>query len=134
MLAPQRSVRGYGGFVNVGFPLSRWFNADPRGHNAGWQLLFQAGLDAANAHDFRLLHDGAVPPVLKEHSWERLLCTTSSTNIVLSPMRSRCIRSYAQRATAGADAGTYIGAATGALAGERMWKDRREEFGPIFTF
>ena len=30
--------------------------------------------------------------------------------------------------------GTYVGAATGALAGKHEWKDRREEFGPIFTF
>ena len=42
--------------------------------------------------------------------------------------------SYAQRATLGADAGTFIGAATGVMAGARTWKDLREEFGPIFSF
>ena len=35
--APQLPVRGYGGFVQVGLPVSRWFNADPKGRNAGWQ-------------------------------------------------------------------------------------------------
>jgi hypothetical protein len=52
--APQRSVRGYGGFVQVGLPLSRWFNADPKGRNAGWQAYFEYGIDAANANDFKL--------------------------------------------------------------------------------
>jgi len=52
--APQLPVRGYGGFVQVGFPISRWFNADPRGRNAGWQAYFGYGLDAAVASDFRV--------------------------------------------------------------------------------
>ena len=52
--APQRPVRGYGGFVQVGLPLSRWFNADPKGRNAGWQAYVEYGIDAANANDFRL--------------------------------------------------------------------------------
>src|SRR5271157_1211236 len=54
VIAPQRSVRGYGGFVQVGLPLSRWFNAEPKGRNAGWQAYFEYGIDAANANDFRL--------------------------------------------------------------------------------
>ena len=57
VVAPQKSVRGYGGFVQVGFPISRWFNADPKGRNAGWQAYFEYGLDAANANDFRFAKD-----------------------------------------------------------------------------
>ncbi len=53
VIAPQLAVRGYGGFVQVGVPLSRWFNAEPKGRNAGWQAYFEYGLDAANANDFR---------------------------------------------------------------------------------
>ena len=53
VIAPQLAVRGYGGFVQVGVPLSRWFNAKPKGRNAGWQAYFEYGLDAANANDFR---------------------------------------------------------------------------------
>src|SRR5664280_3386413 len=41
--APQLAVRGYGGFVQVGFPISRWFNADPKGRNAGWQAYYEYG-------------------------------------------------------------------------------------------
>jgi hypothetical protein len=51
--APQRPVRGYGGFVQVGFPLSRLFNADAKGRNSGWQAFFEYGIDAAYANDFR---------------------------------------------------------------------------------
>ena len=51
--APQLPVRGYGGFVQAGFPLSRWFNAEPKGRNAGWQAYFEYGLDAAVANDFK---------------------------------------------------------------------------------
>lgn len=57
VVAPQRSVRGYGGFVQVGLPISRWFNAEPKGRNAGWQAYFEYGLDAANANDFRIAKD-----------------------------------------------------------------------------
>src|ERR1700689_3489185 len=45
VVAPQRPIRAFGGFVQLGLPLSRWFNADPKGHNAGWQLHFTVGKD-----------------------------------------------------------------------------------------
>ena len=54
VVAPQLPVRGYGGFVQLGMPLSRWFNADPKGRNAGWQVYVEYGIDAANANDFKL--------------------------------------------------------------------------------
>jgi hypothetical protein len=53
VIAPQKAVRGYGGFIQAGFPISRWFNADPKGRNAGWQAYYEYGIDAANANDFR---------------------------------------------------------------------------------
>src|SRR5208282_5386087 len=45
VIAPQKPVRSFGGFIQLGLPLSRWFNADPKGHNAGWQLSFLVGKD-----------------------------------------------------------------------------------------
>ena len=57
VVAPQKSVRGYGGFIQAGLPISRWFNADPKGRNAGWQATVQYGIDAANANDFRFAKD-----------------------------------------------------------------------------
>src|ERR1051325_2271542 len=55
VVAPQRPVRGQGGFVQVGFPLSRIFNADPAGRNAGWTAYLYYGDDRATARDARRL-------------------------------------------------------------------------------
>jgi hypothetical protein len=46
-------VRGQGGFVNFGFPLSRIFGADPRGRHAGWTAYLHYGFDQATARDAR---------------------------------------------------------------------------------
>ena len=53
VVAPQRPVRGQGGFVQLGFPLSRIFNADPKGCNVGWTAYLYYGDDQANARDSR---------------------------------------------------------------------------------
>jgi hypothetical protein len=53
VVAPQRPVRAQGGFVQLGFPLSRIFNADPKGHNAGWTAYLYYGDDQATARDAR---------------------------------------------------------------------------------
>ena len=53
VIAPQKAVRGYGGFIQAGFPISRWFNANPKGRNAGWQAYYEYGVDGAFANDFR---------------------------------------------------------------------------------
>jgi len=53
VIAPQRPVRGQGGFVQLGFPLSRIFDADPKGRNAGWTGYLYYGYDQATARDAR---------------------------------------------------------------------------------
>ena len=53
VIAPQRPVRAQGGFVQVGFPLSRIFNADPKGRNAGWTAFVYYGFDQALPRDAR---------------------------------------------------------------------------------
>jgi hypothetical protein len=53
VVAPQRPVRGQGGFVQVGFPLSRIFDADPKGGNAGWTAYLYYGDDQVTARDAR---------------------------------------------------------------------------------
>jgi hypothetical protein len=55
VVAPQRPVRGQGGFIQLGFPLSRIFNADPKGRNAGWSAFLYYGDDQAFARDARRL-------------------------------------------------------------------------------
>jgi hypothetical protein len=52
-VAPQRPVRAEGGFVQIGFPLSRWFDANPTGRNAGWTAFLYYGFDEAKARDAR---------------------------------------------------------------------------------
>src|SRR2546430_2615177 len=51
VVAPQRPVRGQGGFVQVGFPLSRIFDADPKGRNAGWTAYLNSGTGQARARE-----------------------------------------------------------------------------------
>jgi len=53
VVAPQRPVRAQGGFVQFGFPLSRIFDADPKGRNAGWTAYLYYGGDEALARDVR---------------------------------------------------------------------------------
>ncbi len=53
VVAPQRPVRGQGGFIQLGFPLSRMFDADPKGHNAGWTAFVYYGGDQVTARDAR---------------------------------------------------------------------------------
>jgi hypothetical protein len=52
-VAPQRPVRVQGGFLNLGFPLSRIFGADPKGRNAGWTGYLHYGYDQVPARDAR---------------------------------------------------------------------------------
>jgi hypothetical protein len=44
-------IRGYGGWVEASFPLSRIFHADPEGHNSGWILHLMYGTDRTVARD-----------------------------------------------------------------------------------
>ncbi|HEY0385766.1 MAG TPA: hypothetical protein VGC64_07120 [Pyrinomonadaceae bacterium] len=53
VVAPQRPVRAQGGFIQLGFPLSRIFDADPKGPNAGWSAYLYYGYDQATARDAR---------------------------------------------------------------------------------
>lgn len=52
-IAPQRPVRGRGGFAQLGFPLSRLAHADPKGRNAGWTAFLYYGFDEAFPNDAR---------------------------------------------------------------------------------
>jgi hypothetical protein len=53
VVAPQRPVRAQGGFIQFGLPLSRIFDADPKGRNAGWTAYLYYGYDQATARDAR---------------------------------------------------------------------------------
>jgi hypothetical protein len=53
VVAPQRPARAQGGFIQLGFPLSRLFDADPKGRNAGWTAYLYYGDDQVTARDAR---------------------------------------------------------------------------------
>ncbi len=53
VIAAQNPVRGQGGFIEVGIPLSRIFNADPKGRLAGFTANLHYGYDEATARDVR---------------------------------------------------------------------------------
>jgi len=129
VVAPQKPVRGYGGFIQAGFPISRWLNADPKGRNAGWQAYFEYGLDATNGADFRKLKNigasGAGP--IKSN----LIAGTvfyKLNNYVQFGFEEGHYQSYAVK--------NNKDVCTTLIAGKPSctYTDWRTEFGPIFTF
>ncbi len=128
--APQLPVRGYGGFVQLGMPLSRWFNADPKGRNAGWQAYVEYGIDAANANDFRLAKgvsatEGAGP--IKD-TLKGVTIFYKMNPWVQFGFEEGKYQGFALPDTKGVCTTKVAGVATCTST------DWRSEFGPIFTF
>jgi hypothetical protein len=129
VVAPQKSVRGYGGFVQAGFPISRWFNAEPKGRNAGWQAYVEYGIDAANANDFRFAKDigaaggGPIKDTLKAVT-------------VFYKMNPWVQFGFEEGKYTGYALPNNSGLCTTKVAGLPTCTstDWRSEFGPIFTF
>jgi len=120
VVAPERPVRAAGGFVEVGVPLSRIFNATPAGRMAGWSLYATYGEDQARARDIDhcagTRHEGTMAIGTLNYkfnkwvsfSYEQSLYTTHANPEQPLPL-FRGVRS-------------------------REWNDVREEGGPIFFF
>jgi hypothetical protein len=136
-VATQRPIGAFGGFINLGLPVSRWLNANPKGHNAGWQLYLHAGKDQVVHNDIRhalgfdcVSADGLTPcngglPLLqsrllaatlyyKVNTWATFAFEQSQYQTTLTPEVGPLYTIAGQPAT--------------------KWKDQRTEFGPIFTF
>jgi hypothetical protein len=122
VIAPERPVRARGGFAQIGLPLSRIFNANPAGRNAGWSIYGLYGIDQAKTRDLdklgaagnRRYSTMAVGTLnYKFDSWvsfsfEQSLYTTHANPEEPLPL-FRGVKS-------------------------REWNDVREEMGPIFFF
>ncbi|MGC9293240.1 MAG: hypothetical protein ACP5EP_11070 [Acidobacteriaceae bacterium] len=122
VIAPERPVRDRGGFAQLGIPLSRIFNANPAGRNAGWSIYGLYGIDQAKTRDLdklgaagnRRYSTMAVGTLnYKFDSWvsfsfEQSLYTTHANPEEPLPL-FRGVKS-------------------------REWNDVREEMGPIFFF
>ncbi len=123
VIAPQRPVRSFGGFANIGFPLSRWFNANPKGHNAGWQLFFHFGKDQVVHNDLTQASGNGGLPLLMGKVFAATLYYKINPWCTFGVEQSV----YGTRLAPGL---TYD------IAGspDNLWQDHRTEFGPIFTF
>jgi hypothetical protein len=122
-VAPQLPLRGQGGFVNLGFPLSRIFNADPAGRNAGWQLYLHYGLDNALARDIRRVGGGRQKSDMAAGTLNYKL-----NNFVTFTLEESLYRTRAIPLTSTGLFPSFDGRPN------REWKDFRSEFGPIFSF
>ncbi len=136
-IARQRPVGAFGGFVNLGLPLSRWFNADPKGHNAGWQLYLHAGKDQVVHRD--------IQKALGIGCTSADAATACNGGIPLSQSRFTAVTLYYKLnswATFAFEQSQYKTLATPDVGGlytiagkpSNSWKDNRTEFGPIFSF
>lgn len=129
VVAPERPIRAFGGFLNLGLPLSRWFNADPKGHNAGWQLYFHIGKDQVVHNELTNPNAGAAANVLSPLPLLMGKLSAATLYYKVNPYVTFGFEEsiYATRLVPGA---TYT------IAGKpsNEWQDHRSEFGPIFTF
>jgi len=132
VVAPQRPIRAFGGFIQLGLPLSRWFNANPHGHNASWQLSFTLGKDQVNDRDLNnpgfvaAYNGGGTAPL-------PLLMGKSAIGTLYYKLNNWATFAfeqsvYATRAKDGIPLYTIDGQPS------NEWQDHRTEFGPIFTF
>ena len=118
-VAPLVGVRAQGGFVNLGFPLGRIFNATPGSRGAGWQLYAHYGKDIANDADLVQFggNRGSSDLVAGTLLWKfNNLCSFAFE-------QSR----YRTRAAPGTS-GLFEGVP------QTVWQDNRSEFAAIFTF
>jgi hypothetical protein len=137
VVAAEHGVRAYGGFAELGLPLSRWFSANPKGYNAGWQLYFHGGEDQLVHKDAAMqlgLLDGAGPNQLGQGLGIPMIGSRFIGATLYYKINQWCTfglepTHYSSRAVP--ELGKFW---TIAAAPSRIWQDQRVEFGPVFTF
>jgi hypothetical protein len=137
VVAPEHGVRAYGGFAELGLPLSRWFSANPKGYNAGWQLYFHAGKDQLVHRDAAMqlgLLDGAGPNQIGQGMGIPMIEGEFVGATLYYKINQWCAfglepTHYSSRAVP--ELGKFWAIAA---TPSRIWQDQRLEFGPVFTF
>jgi hypothetical protein len=120
VVAPERPVRAVGGFAQIGLPLSRLFNANPAGRNAGWSLYALYGEDQAKARDI-------------DHVEGTRHASTMAVGTLNYKLNKWATFSFEQSLyTTHANKEEPLPLFKGVKS--REWNDVREEFGPVFTF
>jgi hypothetical protein len=127
-LAPLRPIRGQGGFIQLSFPLSRIFGADPEGRNNGWSYHIGIGVDSAVNRD---------------------VVRSGGNSLLRSDYISNSLRYKINKWATIVNEVTYYDTRLGTAPGEgvgiprtvlfrgvpsRVNHDWRNEFGTIFTF
>jgi hypothetical protein len=125
-VVPERPVRAQGGFVQLGLPLSRIFNANPAGRNAGWSLYGLYGVDQAKSRDE--LHAAETDGGYRHASTMAI----GTLNYKFSKWVSFSYEESLFTTHANTDAGVSLPIYRGVHS--REWNDIREEFGPVFVF
>jgi len=130
VVAPQRPIRSFGGFANLGLPLSRWFNANPKGRNAGWQLMLHAGKDQVVHRDLVNPAAGADANTLSPLPLLMGKMFAATLYYKLNPWVTFGLEQsvYATRLAPGLNGYDIAGQAS------NEWQDHRTEVGPVFTF
>jgi hypothetical protein len=136
VVAPQKPVQAFGGFIQIGLPLSRWFNANPQGHNAGWQLHFTIGKDQVVDNDqFRANGVGcaAADGSATCNGGLPMSMGKSAIGTLYYKFNNWCSFGFEQSVYA---TRIYNHIPLYVIAGQpsNEWQDHRSEFGPIFTF
>ncbi len=125
VFAPQRPVRAIGAFLDVAFPLSRIFHADPAGRNAGWQINFHYAFDQAKTSDVLKLGNQRSKNDLAAATLSWKMNSLVSFVLEESMYRTRIANpNLAESATFP----KYEGYPA------RQWHDFRSEIGPVFSF
>jgi len=133
----EKPIRSFGGFAQLGFPLSRWFNANPEGRNAGWQLYFTFGKDQVVRRD--LTNPNFTTSVGNLSPLPLLMGKVGSTTLYYK-LNQFVTFGFEQSIYAARLAGNIHGSLWSGLAydiggkASNEWQDHRTEFGPIFTF
>jgi hypothetical protein len=115
---PQLPVRTRGGFGELNFPLSRIFNAEPTGRNAGWTLTLHYGTDQPFYND---IHRFAGSTRARS-DWSFANIQYKLNQYVTFGLEEGDYRTFALTA------GTFEG------GNHRVVHDFRSEFATIFTF
>jgi len=161
-IVPQRPLRAQGGFTQLSFPLSRIFDANPAGRNAGWTLALAYGTDQVKARDIRamtavgaingtgttggLLSNGWVANANGQRDRSDMGAATLVWKFNQYVAFNYETSVYLTHSTCIGGNGTTTGVITGSASGfscagtlfratpARYWHDWRNEFGPVFTF
>ena len=125
VVAPQRGVRAQGGFLNLGFPLSRIFNANPSGRAAGWSAYLHYSYDGAFARDARRCSGARA-----KSDWAAANLQYKLNSVVTFMYEQSLYRTR----TANNSNDDFGGLPLLRGIPSRVWEDIRSEFSTMFTF